>query len=113
MSKSFSKQIEAIQKSLDSLKLKINKSCKKSPKKIGECTKKDQLNKFTIKELIEWLKKNKISIKKVSKKIKKKFVNIVWEHLIDDDSDSDSDSDSESECDSESESDSDSDSDSD
>ena len=85
---SFAKKIAAIQKSLDALKMELNK-----PKKISDCESKDQLKLFTTKELTAWLKKNKVDFKKTKEKYKNDFINIIWNEL-------ESESESESETDS-------------
>ena len=82
----------------------VEKTTEKKPKKIEECTKREQLNKyFTVAELKEWLKKKKINVKKVNEKHKNDFVKIVWENISDeyesDYSDESDDSEEESEDD--------------
>jgi len=99
----------------------LEKLCKeepkksKSPKKIENCKKKSQLEKFKVDELKKWIKSRKIKVSSQDKK--KMLISIVWNEIMDtgknDDSDSDSDSESDSDSDSESDSDSDSDNDSD
>ena len=101
--------LTALEKQIKELKVEISKETKKKsmtvektiekkPKKIEECTKREQLNKyFTVAELKEWLKKKKINVKKVNEKHKNDFVKIVWENISDeyesDYSDESSDSD--------------------
>jgi hypothetical protein len=78
--------------------MKINK-----PTKIEDCKNKNELNKyFTVTELKEWLKKNKIIVKKVTDKLKEDFVKIVWENISDEyESESDDPSESDLESDEE------------
>jgi hypothetical protein len=83
-----SKKLDEILELLSSMELK-------EPKKINECTSKKQLYKFTVSELVQWLKKNRVSIKNTTNKHKKDWVNKVWEYL-DDDSEEESSSDSDS-----------------
>ena len=59
MAPSITKQLASIQKSFDALLSKTAKTAKRS-KKIDDCTSKKELAKFTIKELTEWIKKNKM-----------------------------------------------------
>jgi len=116
---SFEKKLAKIEKSLKDLKMSLKIPTKnKKINKIDECTTKKELEKFKVKELISWLKKNRVDTKKVTKKVKATWVKLVFKNLenssSEDSSDSDSsDSDSDSsDSDSDSES-SDSDSDSD
>jgi len=80
------KKIAALEKMIKILKIKDQK-----PKKISDCTTKEELKYFTVKELTEYIKKNKINVKKINEKHKKDFIKIVWEYL---DTDSEYDSDS-------------------
>ena len=101
-------RLTMLEKQIKELKVEISKetekksmTVEKKPKKIEECTKREQLNKyFTVAELKEWLKKKKINVKKVSEKHKNDFVKIVWENISDeyesDYSDDANDSDDES-----------------
>ena len=87
-----------ISKETEKKSMTVEKTIEKKPKKIEECTKREQLNKyFTVAELKEWLKKKKINVKKVNEKHKNDFVKIVWENISDeyesDYSDESSDSD--------------------
>jgi hypothetical protein len=101
MGKSIEKQVvELLQKALKKLNLKED-----TPRDIGECTKKKQLEKFSVAQLSDWLKENEISLKKIKKKNKKNIIEIVWENIeiardsssrTDDDSESDSGSSSDS-----------------
>ena len=93
-------RLEKLEKQIKSLKVELTKeSGNKKPKKIEDCKSRDQLKKyFTVSELKEWLKTNKINVKKVTEKHKDDFVNIVWENISneyetesDDQSDIDSD----------------------
>ena len=76
-----------LEKELKLLKLEVKKELKlelkkeKKPKNIEDCKSKDDLKKFTIKELKEWLKKKEINIKKITEKHKNDFVNIVWKNI--------------------------------
>ena len=81
------KKIADIQDALDALKVY---TC--SPKKIDDCTNKKQLKLFTIKELTHWLKKHNVHVKKIQKKHKKDFINIIWNNIETDLSDSETDS---------------------
>jgi hypothetical protein len=101
MSSSVSKQIKKLQEKLAELKVGLDKK-----KTVEECTKKRHLENFSVVELIAWLTHNKISFKKLLKKHKRDFIELVWETLEEDfetgsDTDSDSDSETESESDSE------------
>ena len=100
MGVNLNKQIKELQKTLDSL-LKNKKQDK--PKKIDDCKSKKELELFTIKELINWLKKNTEHPEKFEKKHKKYVVNTVWEYFSDSES-SESESESESSESSETES---------
>ena len=99
MSSSLAKQIASIQKSIDSLKLKVKRN-------IDDCTSKKELKNFTVKELTAWLKKNGISMKKINEKRKDDYIKLIWKHLHEEtDSETETDSDSEYTSDTDSDSD--------
>ena len=82
---SITSRISKLEKELAALKVEsIKKPNNLKPKKIEECETKEQLKKFTLTELKEWLKKKKINIKKVTDKHKDDFVKIVWENISSD-----------------------------
>ena len=87
---SFEKKLAKIEKQIKELKLSIKAPTKSL--KIDSCTTKKQLEKFKADELKDWLLKHKVDIKKVSKKVKATWINLVWKHIKEDSSDSDSDS---------------------
>ena len=99
------KEIKQLKALLATIPAKKSGSCSRPVKKkiINNCKKKSELSSFTAKELKEFLGKNKISTKKLDKKLKNDLIDLVWDYL--NDSDSDSESESESDSDSESESD--------
>jgi len=132
-SKELSKRLSKVELDISEIKEILKASTKKKPKspksekkhkssnkpvKIEKSKNIEELRKFTVSELKDYIKKKKIDIKKISDKHKEDFVKIVWKY-IKDSSDSetdsrnysseyDSDSGTDSDC-----SDSDSDSDSD
>ena len=86
------KKIEQIETQLGKLKMMLTeKSAGKSktlarkrkdkPETIEKCTKKSDLEKFTVKELKEWVKSNGVDTKKLTKKHKEDFVKLVWKKL--------------------------------
>ena len=89
------KKIESIETQLGKLKLELTvldekpKKTKKSepkkkkdkPESIDTCKNKSELSKFTIKELKQWIKENKIEAKKLSEKHKEDLVKFVWQNL--------------------------------
>ena len=88
-------RIAKLEKELNALKVELNSSEVKpevktevkpevKPKKIEDCTTMKQLDKFSVIELKEWLKKKKINVKKVAAKHKEDFVKIVWQEISDD-----------------------------
>jgi len=81
MSSTIYARISKLEKELESLKVELKESSVKKPKKIDDYETKEQLKKFSVTELKEWLKKKKINVKKVSEKHKDDFVNIVWENI--------------------------------
>ena len=96
------KSIEKLEKELANLKTTVKAAtavAKTKKKPIAKCSKKKELEQFTVTELSEFAQKNGIK----AKKVKKELMNAIWEYLNDSDSDSesesDSDSDSDSECD--------------
>ena len=105
-SSSFIKKIEELQKSIEEIRVS---SFKKS-KKINNCTRKSELKNYTMDELVKWLEKNGVSIKKTLEKNKKNFIDLVWDNLFDSDTDSATETDSDSEPDSETDTESDSES---
>ena len=78
MSPSLSKQIKKLVESLEDLKSSFDK---KKHKTIEECTKKKHLENFDVVELIAWLSKNEVDLKKINKKHKRDFIELVWETL--------------------------------
>ena len=80
---SIASRISKLEKELSELKIAASKEVKvtKKPVKIEDCKSIEQLSKFTITELKEWLKKKKINVKKVTDKHKEDFVKIVWENI--------------------------------
>ena len=98
-----SKKIEQIESQLGKLKLMLTaKSAGKSksvsqrkrkdkPDSIESCKKKAELEKFTVAELKDWVKKNGVDVKKLAKKHKEDYVKLVWKKLKEITSDSSSD----------------------
>jgi hypothetical protein len=85
------KKIESIESQLGKLKIALSnvdepkkkkpsepKKRKDKPESIDFCKTKTELAKFTIKELKEWIKENKIDAKKLSEKHKEDLVKFVW-----------------------------------
>lgn len=88
MSSTIASRISKLEKELESLKVELNKENNdqknkgsKKPKKIDDCESIEQVKKFSVTELKEWLKKKKINVKKVSEKHKEDFVKIVWQEI--------------------------------
>ena len=54
---------------------------KDKPESVDACEKKDELTKFTKKELIEWIKNKQITLKKANDTLKDDLVKFVWKHL--------------------------------
>ena len=95
-------------------KAKTERKRKDKPKSIESCKSKDELTKFTIAELKDWIKSNRVETKKLYEKHKADLVALVWKKIkscsdsgcdASSESDSETDSDDETESDSESESD--------
>ena len=96
---SISKKIESIEVQLGKLKLLLvdepktkkpsepkkkpseSKKKKDKPESIDTCKKKSELEKFTVKELKDWIKEHKIEAKKLSEKRKNDLVKFVWDVL--------------------------------
>jgi hypothetical protein len=87
-----SKKIESIEVQLGKLKLLLvdepkakkpsePKKKKDKPESIDTCKKKSELEKFTVKELKDWIKEHKIEAKKLSEKRKNDLVKFVWDVL--------------------------------
>jgi hypothetical protein len=114
---SIRKEIASLEKKLAKLELKSAKektkssSGKKKASSIGKCKKKCDLSKFTKKEMLEWIEKKDIALKKASATLKDDLIKLVWKHLNSESSDEESDSDSDSDSSDDSDSDSDCDSD--
>ena len=88
MSKTLLSKISKLEKELADLKMEIDKSAK--PKGIDKCESKDELNKFSVSELKEYIKKKKINVKKITEKHKADFVEIVWKYINKSDSEEES-----------------------
>ena len=91
MSSSVSKKIAKLEKQLSELKLSLGKSKetkerkprtrKDKPESIESCKSKSELDKFTKKEIIEWIKSREIALKKANQTLKQDLVKFVWKHL--------------------------------
>ena len=101
-SKSILKRLQKIEDDLADLKIDLKKSiklekkpsCKKptKPASITKCKSKSELAKFTVKELKDWVKENKIDAKKLAEKLKTELINLVWKNIKKSADSSDSDS---------------------
>ena len=94
-SKSILKRLQKIEDDLADLKIDLKKSiktetsstkkqsCKKptKPASITKCKSKSELAKFTVKELKDWVKENKIDAKKLAEKLKTELINLVWKNI--------------------------------
>jgi hypothetical protein len=76
-----SSSISKLQKELDNLKKKLDIP---KPDKIEDCKSIKQVEQFTLKEIKDFLKKNKIKVKKIDEKYKDDFVKIAWENISND-----------------------------
>ena len=117
MSAALVKKLEKLEAQLAKLKVEIKEKPKKStkakksskPASIDKCSKKEELAKFTVSELKDWVKANRIDTKKLKEKLKADLVAFVWKNLKKQTESESESSDSETDTDS---SDTDSDSDS-
>ena len=77
------KQLKALKVSTKIAKKNEKKPEKKSNKKgkISEVNKKEDLKKFTVVELKEFIKKNKIVTKKTDKLHKEDWINLIWNNI--------------------------------
>ena len=102
-SKSILKRLQKIEDDLADLKIDLKKSIKtetsstkkqscKKPASITKCKSKSELAKFTVKELKDWVKENKIDAKKLAEKLKTELINLVWKNIKKSADSSDSDS---------------------
>ena len=95
-------KISKLEKELAQIKLEIGKGGKSTkgdkttkgaktakPKDIDYCESKEELNKFSLSELKEYIKTNKINVKKITEKHKADFVEIVWKYINENSDDSD------------------------
>jgi hypothetical protein len=73
MSSKVSKQIKKLQEKLTALKVGLDK---KKHATVEECTKKRHLENFNVMELIAWLVKNKVSLKKINKRHKRDYIDL-------------------------------------
>ena len=98
MSTSILKRLQKIEDDLADLKIDLKKSIKSEKKQSGKptcitkCKKKEDLAKFTVKELKAWVKENKIDAKKLAEKLKTELINLVWKNIKKSADSSDSDS---------------------
>jgi hypothetical protein len=83
--------IAKLEKQLKALKVSTKKNEKKPEKKnkgkISDVSKKTDLKKFTVVELKEFIKKNKIATKKTDKLHKDDWINLIWNNIKSDSSD--------------------------
>ena len=105
--KSISKQLSKIQRDLKKLDTSTEKTIH-----IDHCNNKDDLKKFKVSELKDWLYDNGVEPKKIKTKIKDELISMVLKTIEQNESSSDSESEEDSESDFSSNFDSDSDSDS-
>ena len=89
----------AAKESKESKELKVVKPRvrKDKPDTIDSCKSEKDLDKFTKKEILEWIKQKDIVLKKASAALKKDLVKAVWEHMNCDAESDSSDSESETE----------------
>jgi hypothetical protein len=77
--------IAKLEKQLKALKVSTKKVDKKVDKKkkgkISDVNKKEDLKKFTVVELKEFIKKNKIITKKTDKLHKEDWINLIWNNI--------------------------------
>ncbi len=83
---SIASRIAKLEKELNKLKVELEKENtsssdkkKTKPKKIEDCTRKDQIEKFTVAELKEFIKKKKLDSKNAS--YKEDFVKVVLKYV--------------------------------
>jgi hypothetical protein len=62
-------------------KAKTERKRKDKPKSIDTCTSKSDLAKFTIIELKDWIKSNRVETKRLYEKHKADLVNLVWKKI--------------------------------
>ena len=75
------KQLKALKVSTKIAKTNEKKPEKKNKGKISEVNKKEDLKKFTVVELKEFIKKNKIVTKKTDKLHKEDWINLIWNNI--------------------------------
>ena len=92
-SESALKKIAKLEQQLNKLKLSLTKAAPKEtkerkprtrkdkPESIESCKSKSELNKFTKKEIIEWIKSREIALKKANQTLKQDLVKFVWKQL--------------------------------
>lgn len=89
--------IAKLEKQLKALKVSTKKVDKKVEKKnkgkISDVSKKTDLKKFTVVELKEFIKKNKIATKKTDKLHKEDWINLIWNNIKNNSSDESEESD--------------------
>ena len=104
-------KLQLASKENKSPKPKTERKRKDKPKSIDSCKSKGELSKFTIAELKDWIKSNRVETKKLYEKHKADLVNLVWKKIkscsgsecdeSEDDSEDETDSETETESDSE------------
>jgi len=98
----FTKTLKRMERDMKKMKLFVEKQKKPPVKKksIEKSKSKAELTHFTVNELFQFTKKNKINTKKTLTKLKSDLIDTVWKHLdVDSDSSDSSDSDSDSDSD--------------
>jgi hypothetical protein len=92
-SESSLKKIAKLEEQLNKLKLSLGKSASKETKErkprtrkdkpvsIESCKSKSELDKFTKKEIIDWIKSREIALKKANQTLKEDLVKFVWKQL--------------------------------
>ena len=93
------KQLKALKVSTKIAKKNEKKPEKKNKGKISDVNKKDDLKKFTVVELKEFIKKNKIVTKKTDKLHKEDWINLIWNNIKSDSSNDESTEDESGESD--------------
>ena len=96
MSFTFDEFVEILPKIKSMMTKQANKKRDKSLSYIDKSTKRSDLEKFSLHELVEWTKENDVDIKKIKNKYKKELTKVIWDTFLNTEWDSGSDSDSSS-----------------
>ena len=75
------KEIKEIKKEISKEASKQSATTVAKPKSIDDCKTQEEINRFKVTEIKEWISDNEIDVKNLDEKYKEDLVKIVWKNL--------------------------------